>query len=80
MSAKSAPKSIAYPCPDTILSVDDSCVDVLDFTSFPEKHTYSKLDQIIPKHVKYGKEDPPTQYFTSGKWVQEWRLFSGGDQ
>ena len=80
MSAKSAPKAIAYPCPDTILCLDNSCFDGLDFTGFPEKHSYSKLDQIIPKHATHGKEDPPSQYRTSSKWVQEWRCFSRCDQ
>ena len=80
MSAKYAPKAIAYPCPDTIFSVDNSCVDVLDFTGFPEKYGYAKLDQIIPKNVKYGKENPPNQYLTSGKRVQEWRRIGRSSQ
>ena len=69
MNTKSAPKAIAYPCLDTILSLDDSFVDWLDFTGFPEKYGFAKLDQIIPKNARFGKENPPTQYLTSGKRV-----------
>ena len=80
MSAKSAVKAIDYPSPDTLLQLDQYIVDALDFTGFPEKYGFEKLDQIFPKDPKYGKEDPPPPYLTAGRRVRDWRKISRSNQ
>ena len=80
MSAKSSVKAVDYPSPDTLLQLDPHVVDALDFTGFPEKYGFKKLDGIFPKDPKYGKEDPPPHYLTAGRKIREWRKISRGNQ
>ena len=80
MSAKSAVKAIDYPSPDTLLQLDQYIVDALDFTGFPEKYGFKKLDQIFPNDPKYGKEDPLPHYLTADRRVRDWRKISRSNQ
>ena len=67
MLLESTGKAVNYPSPDTLLQLETYQIDAIDFTGFPEEHGYTKLNQSIPKNPKYGKEDPPPHYLTSGK-------------
>ena len=80
MSNATTAKAIDYLEPDALKYFLQPKLDVLDFTGFPEKYGYAKLDEIIPKNGKYGKHDPPPHYLISGKKVREWRSISAGNQ
>ena len=73
MSSKLTTKAVDYLSTDTLLQLDPHHIEALDFTGFPERHRYAKLNQIIPKNPRYGKVDPPPHYLTSGKKVREWQ-------
>lgn len=80
MDKDTVTKAVDYTDPAVFKYFTRPQIDALDFTGFPEKYGYAKLDELIPKNPKYGKNDPPSQYLSSGKKVREWRSISGGNQ
>ena len=51
MLLKPSTKATAYPSVDTILMLKRYHIDALDFTGFPKKYGYNKLDKILQKNT-----------------------------
>ena len=48
-------------------------LDSLDFSRFPKKYGFSKLDELFLKNVRFGKHNPPPSYLTTGADVRRWQ-------